>query len=206
MNDKHWLVPSDNSTSLVPLGLRSNPSLYGDFYTLGFTFEVIAAGLILIVLLLSIFNDELAQRWNMYIILFIAIITLFLMGLLIKSVSVFKFLSENNMTIITKGTPFHVLSIFRSYSFIEFMVNFFCSIMVIGIIFFSFGYMSRDQDEEDDNTDDELDDDIVISDKHNMTLRRDAFKAREVTKQMVPSSTPQPYNTDKRYNAMMLRT
>jgi len=235
LNEKKWLV------SLGAPDKGINDSNYEQFFRFGYGAQIAGTCLIFVVTIISIFHDSFAQRWwSIYVIIFFGIISLILTGLVLMTGSVVRFMSENNMDTLkhikniteiahnkilpTKAPSkkidinnlinnmtIYEFSIFTSYSVHHFMITFFCSVMVIGMIFFSLGYMANEtstytvhEDEEENYS--ESNEQVVINDKQNMTLSRDAFKARQKTKELVPSGTPQPFNAEKRYNAMMLKS
>lgn len=210
LTGKNWLVNKANHTS----GLIDSKDIYTNFYTVGYAFQAIATCLIFIILIISIFYDQLAKEWNMYVIIFIAIITMFLMGLIIMTLSATKFLVDadkftqadiqsglgaNCTKLDSKTTPDYSkakcplqkleLSLLSSHSFIYYMINFFCSIMVIGLVFFSLGYMSNESDVDDDD-DDSIDEREADSDLK--TLSAHAYHSKKVTDKPAPNMTPVP--------------
>lgn len=188
---EEWLIDLSNNKTI---GLSKN---IFSFFTIGFAFQTFASVLVFIALIISIIHDSFAQKWNVYVIIFMTIITMFIMGLIIMILSGFWFINSETQT--NKNLK---LSFFRSYSFIYFMVNIFCSILVVGLIFFSLGYMSNENVQMgDDSSSSDIESDYQGGSR---ALGIHAFHDRALTQHQVPLGTPVPNSSVLaiNYNAM----
>jgi len=113
-------------------------------YYVGFVFQIIGSILIFILLLISIFNDELAKNWNLYIIFCSTILTLFTLGLYIIVITALLFVSKAKYEIIPPNYYFYEISM-KSSSFLSCLYSIFFSLIVNGLAFFALSFSANDQ-------------------------------------------------------------
>ena len=84
---KNWVVSKND----VAAGLSG---ICLTFFCVGYIMQIVGVLLLIFILLISIFQNSFARRWNFYVIFFITIITLFLMSFIIMILSAFYFVSK----------------------------------------------------------------------------------------------------------------
>lgn len=175
LNGNRWLTGRLNEqTSSIALSQH-----FKNFIALGFAFEIVAGLLIFLLLIISIFYDEVAQKWNIYITGFLTVITLSLLSFFVMAITIFKFMAEtDNMQ----------LNLFRATSFIYFIINNFCKIMAIGMIFYILGFLSKGDNVNRENVESQDNDQLVDT----LYPCRGADFIKKITDQPLPSGTPAP--------------
>lgn len=119
-------------------------SISRSIYYVGFSFQIIGAILIFIILVISVFNDDFARAWNLYIIFCSAILTLFAMGLYINIITAMFFLSKAKYETLGAVYYFYEIST-KSNSFFACLSSIFFSLIVNGIAFFSLSFSANDK-------------------------------------------------------------
>ena len=175
-----WLIDIYQNRAI---GLNSR---LGSFFSIGYTFQVIATALIGSIILARKFHKSFEQKRNILIAVLITIITLCIFGLTIMTLASFKFVAEHRRHIDqAASTATFKLYYFKSHSFIFFMINFFCITLVVGLIFFSLGYLSNEQGASGENEDSNS-----VINVYNLTPNQSMFVKRELTTEPVPDGIP----------------
>ena len=179
---KNWVVSKNDAAA----GLNG---ICLTFFCVGYLMQIVGVLLLIFILLISIFQNSFARRWNFYVIFFITIITLFLMSFIIMILSAFYFVSLPEIS--SGGSSGggscnnkFTINFLKSHSFNYFSINIFCTIMVIGLLFFSLGYMSSEN-----SLINMEDSDMFYENRkfQNKTISKNAFNRRKLTTHMVPS-------------------
>ena len=180
LNGSKWLV---NEQINRTLGLGET---LGPFFTIGFSFQMLGMLIMGMVVATSVFSESFEQRTNIYMIVFIMIMTLFVMGFAIMLLSAFKLVSEPKIGVLVPHGNYK-LSLFKSQSFIYFMVNILWSLITTGLVSFSLGYMEI-------NRLTHVNEDSVSQFEYtNRTLSKNALLAqRNLTQHQVPDGIPVP--------------
>lgn len=199
LNDSKWLVDANGKGNKTKGFETKDNETLKVFYSLGFTFQVLAMLVMGLIVLASVFNfDSFEQKWNIYVVVFINILTLFLMGFFIMLLSAFKLVSEPGCEVQYNICVASYKLSSKSQSFIYFLVNIFWSFCVIGLVCFSLGYISvnRFNEADDDST----------SQYQNRTLSKSATSGqRNLTHHQVPAGIPDVPNAFSNSAALSYR-
>ena len=108
-------------------------------YLMGFSFQLIATFLILILLVINHTNRDFARFWNLYVIFCSTVLTFFMIGLLLCIINVILFLSKSD------DIEFKDYEItYKSTSFFSFVGSLILSFLVIALVMFSLSFLIAD--------------------------------------------------------------
>lgn len=172
LNGNKWLTSQKEQNDKIPLSQH-----FKNFIALGFALEIVGSFLMFILFLISIFYNKLALKWNIYITGFLTIITLSLLSFFVMAITIFKFMAESDKM---------ELNLFKATSFLYFIINIFCKIMAIGMIFYTLGFLSKGDNPENV----ELQDIVELADTIYPCRGSDINK--KLTDQPLPAGTPAP--------------
>jgi hypothetical protein len=118
-------------------------------YFIGFSFQIIGAINILVILLISSLSSNVAKTWNLYVIFCSAVCTFFTLGIFILIVTIVVFVSKvvyhGNLDDKLKDVLFYEIG-FKSTSLHASLCSIFFSLIVDGLSFFALSFSSSTSD------------------------------------------------------------